>query len=597
MARGINPRKSLDIARLKQAIKDGQKALEMPLATREAVMAQRVGHHYSQLGAMEAVPVNLLELFISVYAQYLSAPRPQCLCTSPFEQLRSVAFELELAVNHDLDEIRFGRTQRLVILESLIGGLGIAKLGLVKRLEDEVRGDIYDSGQVFIDPVYLPDWVHDPLAQRFELLSFMGDRYSLPTEHVKTSDLFEEKVRQHAVPNTVGGIRTDEQGRKRMNDTYIAQPYEDQTDCWDIYLPRERLLVTLLDDGPEEALAIRDWTGPERGPYHLLWYDDVPGEVMPFSQSGLLLDLHDTINDIWRKLLDQASRQKKIGILNSLAHETGEVIKNCGDGDVLTSKFPEAFREASIGGPDNVVLGMAQALQMLFSYLAGNLDTLAGLGQQADTLGQEKLLAATASQRMRSMQDRATEWTQIVVEDAAWYRWNSPYPSRPVEYQVPGTDFAVQKTFDPSRREGDFLDYNIRFDVFSSQNVSPGEKAAKLQQFVMNEVPLLMQVAQQQGKVVDIDYYISLLARYADMPELKGLFRNMETGEGVQSEREQPVSEQNPLQLPKSPVSTRNYVRHGRPGATQQGAMQVMMEKLMSGANGNGTGSSLSGRG
>ncbi|MEG7677136.1 hypothetical protein U2060_15455, partial [Listeria monocytogenes] len=61
-----------------------------------------------------------------------------------------------------------------------------------------------------------------------------------------------------------------------------------------------------------------------------------------------------------------------------------------------------------------------------FSYVAGNLDTLGGLGNSAPTLGQEQLLSSSSNGKMQSMQGEVVKWTTSIIKALAWYVWSDP---------------------------------------------------------------------------------------------------------------------------------------------------------------------------
>ncbi len=76
----------------------------------------------------------------------------------------------------------------------------------------------------------------------------------------------------------------NEQGDERINTLgrgyYLqdVEEFEPYVDLWEVYLPRQRLVLTFSDDmltgavGGEidGALRVQRWIGPDCGPYHLL---------------------------------------------------------------------------------------------------------------------------------------------------------------------------------------------------------------------------------------------------------------------------------------------------------------------------------------
>ena len=91
------------------------------------------------------------------------------------------------------------------------------------------------------------------------------------------------------------------------------------------------------------------------------------------------------------------------------------------DGHILCVDNPEAFQEVSMGGVNQQSLAFAMNAKDMASYVMGNLDALAGLGQSAGTLGQEKIIKSSSSDRMRAMQTSMSDATQKVIQDIAFY--------------------------------------------------------------------------------------------------------------------------------------------------------------------------------
>ena len=112
---------------------------------------------------------------------------------------------------------------------------------------------------------------------------------------------------------------------------------------------------------------------------------------------------------LFRKLGRQAERQKTLlGVMGD-AQRDGERIGSASDGDIVTMDNPEKAKELTFGGvnPDN--FNFVIALRDLFSWTAGNLDAIGGLGPQAPTATQEKLIAISSNKRLRTC--KSGRWT------------------------------------------------------------------------------------------------------------------------------------------------------------------------------------------
>ena len=92
---------------------------------------------------------------------------------------------------------------------------------------------------------------------------------------------------------------------------------------WDVWLPKEGLLVTMADQSGGPALRMVPWEGPEHGPFLLLGFDVVPGNIMPVAPGAHLLGLARLLNRMMRKLGDQADRQKIVTLVSRAASQNG----------------------------------------------------------------------------------------------------------------------------------------------------------------------------------------------------------------------------------------------------------------------------------
>src|SRR5207253_775171 len=136
----------------------------------------------------------------------------------------------------------------------------------------------------------------------------IGHRYRAPLEVIRNSKIY-SKGRKDLSPSTDTAYNLEGDERISMiGRTYLgmdSEEFEDFVDLWEVYLPRHRMVLTLIDDqltgasktgmtngSPADALRAQHWLGPETGPYHLLSYGMVPGNAMPKAPIMDLIDLH-----------------------------------------------------------------------------------------------------------------------------------------------------------------------------------------------------------------------------------------------------------------------------------------------------------------
>jgi len=549
---------------------------------------QFVGGNWSDGGAADRVPVNFMEMAISIYRRQVAARAPRVMVRSKSDRHISFADDIEIALNLLIEDIEFDDTMRRWVLDAMFG-LGIMKVGLAPGNQYEIMGFTHDPGQPFADVVDYEDFVFDVTAKRWEQVQFCGNRYCLPREAVLDLKMFKGKKLEKYERRT-----TNEQGDEKISNlvddggSYGEESYLDLVELWDIWLPYEGVVATFQcgpDGGIEqrEPLRIVEWDGPEEGPYHLLSFGDVPGQIMPLSPASLMIDLHELGNRVFRKLGRQADRQKTITLVASGNQDDGARITAANDGDAISVDRPEATKDIRFGGVDQSALAFFQQLRQLTSYFGGNLETLGGLNNVTNTASQEQLVKGQATMRIADMQERATAAVTKVIKSLAYYMWTDPVRTVRVQKPIPGTDMSVDVDIKPERRNGEFLDYAIEIVPFSMQSRTPSERfqtaSQVMQTFIIPMAPLL----QQRGLVPDIEAFLKMSAELSGTPEIESLVMKVEPQEMMQG--------------PPAPGggggggmpanTTRNYVRGDR-GADSIAQQDQAIAQMMQGANQGG---------
>ena len=139
--------------------------------------------------------------------------------------------------------------------------------------------------------------------------------------------------------------------------------------------------------------------------------------------------------------------------------------------------------------------------------------------------------------------------------------WQDPFKTLVMEIPVVGAKgYSYTSRWEPGDREGNFLDYNFEIDVFSMQFQSPSSKVQKLNEIVMGLVLPMAQLIMQQGGMVDFFALMKIYADLLNLPELMDIVK-FSVPMGNEQGGVSAISE-----VPKSPTSTRNYVRHNTGG-------------------------------
>ena len=561
-----------NIDKLRKSIQSSRRRLQPYREKRVRAIREFVGRNYSDSGSRDRVPVNMLELFISTYSRQLVGNKPHVNVRGRTAVIAPQAAKLELALNHVLGEMQVAKTLRLAVIDALFS-IGIIKVGVTEPRQAAMRGFLHDGGQPFAETVDLDDWVHDMNARDLTECGYMGHRFRVPIEALRESDLYRNpqdipEVRK-TMYNSDGDVRAAAIGQ---SDVYSGAQSSDMAELWEIWLPRENKICTFAagENGmPERKIREIEWDGPEAGPYHFLSFTDVPGNTMPLPPVASLIDLHDLANRVFRKLGRQAERQKDVVGYRGSAEQDAKNVQTSADGEVIRMDDPQNIQTYKFGGIDQQNLAFILQLKNLFNYYGGNLDALGGLGPQSGTVGQDKLISESASQRLSDMQESALNFTASVCNAVGHFIYNDNLSELQLEMPVEGTDIKVPFVFQGGKIEADFFDFNFDIDPYSVLSQTPGEKLQSMRELMNTFIAPLLPAMQQQGVAIDGAKLIQMVAKYSQLPELADMFTGVEKPQ-QQAEAQSPAQKQTEI------------VRTNRPGATPRGQDDAMMRMLLS---------------
>lgn len=573
---------SVMLSRLYRSVKWSKEKLKPFCQQRIERLKYFVGSHYGDNGSDQDQPLAIIELLISVYARQLASATPQVLVSTKYDQLKASAADLELAVNHLIrDEINLADTLRRIAVDALIG-VGICKVGLaVSDTSESEHGYDRDPGQPFAESILLENLVVDMSARSWQDVHYIGDVYQVPLEDVLANEEFNAETRGKLQARTSDATErskdlSSEQLQVGENESMGRDDeFVPLVSLMDLWLPRYNLLLTLpcdnLGDGVQ-PLRVVEWDGPEHGPYHVLGFEDVPGNLLPLPPAALIEDLHHLSNTLFNKLGRQANRQKTVLFTAPGQGGDAERIRTSDDGDIIPVVDPKNIQEVSTGGINQENFGFVLQLRQFASLFGGNLDALGGLSAQSDTVGQDKLLVGNASQRVKDMQDRMVLFTKKLITDLAFYLWHDPLINMPMVKRVEGTDIEIPVTYAPERREGDFFQYNLSIDPYSLVAKTPDERANQMMTFIGQALPVLMPLMQAAGQSLDTEKLFKKLAKYG-FEDLNDLI--------VYTEGQTDSSDATPVTPPNT---TRTYERISRStGGTRASQDSVIAQAAFGG--------------
>lgn len=598
----------IDDQRLCCMIEQSRWELKQFREERMRVTRAMAGSRYSWNANFKKVYVNLLSLWFKIVGRNLFAQNPRVMLSTFDKGQKATVSAAEMWMNQELVRQRFDLTMKRLVFDGLGGPMGTAKIALATPSDAAMKGWGVQAGQPLMSRIDWDDIVFPFGARDFDEVDFMGHFYMAPLDAVRDNPHFDKKARERleaTVPsqyNREGDERIDQIQR---DGTFYYEELEPKVQLCEVYLPRHRIVKTFANHdigGPNTSweknnrpmcLGEQPWIGHERGPYPILAYEHVPGNLVPKGPALDLIDLHEGANESYRKLMRQAARLKVNTVCRRDNPEDGENMRTANDGQTVPVGDPNSFKEVVQGGPHQGLSAWNREVISRFMEQAGNLATLGGLASQAGTLGQEELLNQQSNGQVASMQDITVSFVSDCCDRMLWYFWHDPrlvMEAMNTDPNLPDVHH-VRRVYpgnhpDPKvlRRLGNKPD--IKVDPYSIRHTTPQQRAKDLIGIVTSIYVPLAQAAQQQGIALDFNALLGLLGKYMDAPDLQTILSIQAPAQG-QGGDSLPTAGG-----PTKPAQTeRTYTRKSAGGNSQANQNMEINNKLsaaMAGAGGSG---------
>ena len=352
--------------------------------------------------------------------------------------------------------------------------IGIANVRMADAGLKEVEPDVWiDAGKPWVDRVSLSDAILDMPARSLRRMRYYGHRYRAPLATVRSRDDYDSAVSKKLTPcKKIGNAAKAERGDDISTRNSIDDD-EMEDMCWlqDIFLVREQQLVTFsADDDSLPPLKVEKWTGNEQGPYKFLSLGYMPDNPMPVTPAQQLVLLDRLSNRLYRKLSDQADRQK-----NNFAYSGGKENialrwMNSGDGQFWNAgeiaDLKNSVLPCSTPGPDANVHAFFLAAQEVYNVQAGNERSLSGAGTEAETASQEQQIAAHAGGLIGYLKGQVNGFSSDVMREIGTLMWDDESLEVPSSREVAG--YTMDTSWQPKSKEGsrkglrDHYDFSVK---------------------------------------------------------------------------------------------------------------------------------------
>ena len=571
----MNEMSEKQFKRLKDAVASNRKDLQPFIEKQLASSKELAGCHYGE-NDTKATPLNIFRLFVNVMNRLGTARHPKATVTTEYRELNYSAERLERAIDYQTKRIGFKTAMRRVNQDGLIG-VGLMKVGLRATRQVEWNGAKFFMPEPFVARVALEDAILDMSAKSWESQQFLGHRWLATGEEIKKRfGATDEEIARWEEEN---GFFHDEDGNER--EATISQQqrginarfFEPLIELNEVYVKSTGMVVTypVAEDG--RKLDERPYYGPETGPLERINFMEIGGQVLPVAPANMVRDLHDSINYVYRKCIDQAHRQKTLWGVRGNAQKDIERQMKARDGYAVKLDSPQGVVKLDFPGVNREALAFVIDAMARANFFGGNLEVLAGLSSGADTLGQEQILAAASNKLAEELTDATYELGNWGFRAIGLYLWEDDAIELPLSHRVPGTTMDIKSVWNAEQRRGEFIDHNISIEYGS---MAPQNNAAKFNTmltFLERIVMPLMADLQQNGIVLDVEHVAKLAAKMLDLKELDEILIFSNSTDAPKT----PIGESARM----SPVSTRRYVRENKSTRTQRGTDNALTSMLL----------------
>ena len=581
----FDPYDPTDRERLVKAKETSRYAMDPFRIPRMQMIRDFAGSYY--YGGQPGIYVNKLNTTANIYQMALAYNNPQVKVTTFKQWLLPDAKKFEVNINRVIENIDLKTTLQEVLLDAFFL-VGIVKVRMAdtgtEKHYPELDPDLWiDPGQPWAGRVSFDDAILDMSARGFRRMRYFGDRYRASLASVRARDDFDQDVVKQLAASSkfsedVGTVRADQIDTLWQIDDDDLEPM-----VWleDIYLPEIGQLCTFSGDNRSlPPLKCQDYKGHPTGPYTFFSLGFVPDNLIPVAPAMNLYGLHNLTNELFRKEADQAERQKNTVAYPMGGDDDAERGKNARDGEYFAVRDPKNLQPISFPGVDANGHAFSLSLDETYNIQAGNERLIGGLGAEADTATQEKMLAANSSGRVSYMRGLFNNATADVCRKLGDLMWDDEDLTVESSMEVGGR--RMDTSWTPGNRKGLRNYYTFGVEPSSMGYQPPEAKMNKIMQFVQAVGTMFPMV---QAGVLDIQELTKLFSEYENLPEVQQVFKYMASsssggpGGGDETQGDHGAT--------KPANTSREVVRRSQTGGPQGTGMQQVLGQMMQ-SNGKG---------
>jgi len=521
--------RSLTAQKLSESAKEGFQRLDRFRKARAYAVKEYCGTYMTEkYGITGEKPLNLVFMAIRALVPNLVQRAGMTRVLTDLLVQRDYAEKMGLALQQLHKKLKLHKTLRSGIVDMSLGGLAIFKSGLDATGEYvPVTDDIHvDPMQLYTKLVSLDDLTVDPICRSFDRAAFVGHRVYIERAKLLEADGFDKDLVKR-LPRAGSNKSDDERAEMLTREDGPSSDFtawQDFVNIVEIWVPDAEAIVCIPDPADavaQDFLSVREYYGPPTGPYTFgAITQPVPDNPFPVAPVGVWRDLADMANRLFKKAMDQADRQKNIGIYNPANADVAEAVHDALDGEWVASEDPQGINIQSFEGADPGTVQMTQGLYGWFNLLSGGTDLMAGVGLNSDKATGQQILQQNASVSIGDMRDMLYEVASDISMKHAWYLHNDDLmfvPSQPgiplIKRQPTGEEQQMYLT--PADKTGEFDTLGFEIVERSMSVLDPSTRERLVSYFAQQVMPQAFasfQIATQAGLEFNVSRYLMNVA-------------------------------------------------------------------------------------
>lgn len=524
----------LTATRLGECVLEGFERVKRFRKARESHLNVYVGDYFAkEVGVTGEKPLNLVFLAIRSLVPNVVQKEGVSRVLTPILAQRDYADKLGLALDELHRKTKRARLLRACVVDMCFGP-AITKTGIAPSDKLLAVGDLrIDPGQLYTERISLDDFVCDPQCLAFDKAAFLGHRVRIERAKLLDAEGWDhDLVRRLPQAGTKASDGRAADLSKDDGQSVTTLDFQDYVNVIELWVPEAEAICYLPD--PEEAgssdfLKVTEYYGPPSGPYTFgALTQPVPDNPFPIAPVGVWRDLSDMACQLFKKAMQQADRQKNVGVYRPSSADVADAIHDAEDGEWVASDDPDGVQIKSFEGASPETVQMAQGLYSYFNLMAGNPDLMSGAGINADKATGQQILQQNAGVAIGDMRDMTYDFAAEISGKEAWYLHNDDLMFQPGQPGIPlikrTPDGGEQQEFlTPQDKTGEFDTLGFTLVKRSMTVIDPENRARLVSTFCTQIVPQAFQaamVSMQAGVPFNIQRYLTLIAEDMGIAEI-----------------------------------------------------------------------------